>query len=236
MLKSLLASLAMTVALASSGLAEETKMTINRTISISGHGEARVAPDLAILNLGVFTHADSAKAAVDGNSKNMAALFAALKAAGIADKDVQTANFSVNPRYDYGDGNNNPPKPNGFDATNSVSVIVRKIEAVGAVLDASVSAGSNQINGVSFSLSNPDPVMDSARKLAVADAQRKAKLYAEAAGVSLVDILTIAEGGVSVPQPVFMAQASMKERSADVPIAQGEQVISADVSIVWAFK
>jgi uncharacterized protein len=235
-LKPLIAGLALSVALALPSFGEETKMTINRTISISGHGETRAAPDLAILNLGVFTHADTAKAAVDGNSRNMTALLAALKTAGVEDKDVQTANFSVNPRYDYGDGNNNPPKAEGFDATNSVSAIVRKIGNVGAVLDASVSAGSNQINGVSFSLANPDPAMDGARKQAVADALRKAKLYADTAGVGLGDIVSITEGGVSGSQPIFMAQSAMKEGSSDVPIAQGEQVIAADVSIVWTLK
>ncbi len=233
MFKSLLATTALVFALAVPTFAEEAKMP--RTLSLSGHGEMRAAPDLAILNLGVATHADTAKEAVDTNSKSMAALLAALKAAGIADKDVQTSNFMVNPRYDYGDGNA-APKPNGFDASNTVMVTVRTISNVGAILDASVAAGSNQINGLSFSLANPDPVVDEARKLAVGDAKRKAKLYAEAAGLALGDIVSVSEGGVSAPQPVFMAQAAMKERSADVPIAQGEQVISADISIVWALK
>ncbi len=232
MFKSFVTASFLAFATLSPAFADDMKLV--RSIVISGHGEVRAAPDFASLSLGVFKNAMTANEALAANTVAMQTLMAALKAAGIADKDMQTSNFSVNPRYDYKpDGS--PPLANGFDVSNSLTVTVRKLDNLGAILDASVNAGANQINGIAFGVNDSTTVMDSARNDAVTDAKRKAELYAKASGVKLGDVININEGGSYQPQPMVMAQA-MKERSADVPIAQGEQVLAVDVSITWEIK
>lgn len=211
--------------------AEETKM--QRTISLTGYGEVQGVPDRATLSLGVFTNAQTAKEALATNSTSMTKLMEALKAAGIADKDMQTSNFMINPRYDYrNDGQQ--PVANGFDVSNQVTVNVRNIADIGQFLDQSVTAGANQINGISFSFENSDQLMDEARKKAVADAKRKAELYTAASGTSLGSIITISESGVSQPQPIFMAKANAE--AASTPISPGEQVLATNITIVWEIK
>lgn len=204
-----------------------------RTITIVGHGEARIAPDLAVITLGVMNSAVTAREALDANNAAMNSVMTALKAAGIAPNDMQTSNFSISPRYDFGQDNRQPPRAVAYDVSNTVTITVRKLESLGAVLDQTVSQGSNQINGIMFSASNPGPAQDEARKAAVADAQRKAKLFAEAAGIRLGDILSLSEG-INNPQPVPTYRKTMQaDAASSVPIAQGEQIIAVDVNIVW---
>ena len=237
MFKTLFATSALTLAAAFSTPAQAEDAKLIRSISLSGHGEVRMAPDMAVVTVGVLSSANTAREALDANTKSMAAIFAALKAAGIESKDMQTSNFMVSPRYDYGQNNGQPPKMVGYDVSNNVTVSVRKLGGLGAVLDSVVTSGSNQINGVMFQVSKPEAATDEARKLAVAEAARKAKLYTEAAGVGLGPIITISEnGGNQPPPPVFARAEFAKSAAADVPIAQGEQVISMDVNIVWEIK
>lgn len=216
-------------------LAGEAKVT--RMISISGHGEVRTVPDLASISLGVVSSADTAQAALAANSKTMTDLVALLKQAGIEERDIATSNFSVNPRYDYGQPEKpQPPKVVGYDVTNTVTITARKIAMLGDLLDKAVSAGSNQIYGISFSVSKPDAMLDEARKLAVADARHKAEIYAAAGGFALGDIISVAEGSGFQPPIPMQAKTMRAEASADVPIAQGEQALSIDVSIVWEIE
>ena len=237
MMKFLFASIFLTAALAVNPVfADEVKM--NRIISLTGHGEVRAVPDLAILTMGILSTAETARKALDENTKAMTELMASLKAANIETKDIATSNFSVNPRYDYGQNNGQPAKLVGYDVTNNVTVTVHKLDAIGSLLDKAVSSGSNQINGISFSISKPDAAMDEARKLAVQDAKRKAELYTAATTTTLGNIISIAEGG-PVFQPPMQVQMSARKMSADaanVPISQGEQVISIDVNISWEIK
>jgi hypothetical protein len=207
------------------------------TIAVTGHGEVRATPDLAIVTIGAMSSAATAREALDANNKAMTAIMVALKSAGIEDKDIQTSGFMVGPRYDYSDSNTGkPPKVVGYDVNNGVTVTVRKLDGLGAVLDSVVSKGSNVINGVSFSIAEPEPKRDEARKLAVADARRKAELYAAAAGVALGNVITISEiGGYQPPIPVY-ARAQAADAAAAVPVAAGEQIVAADVNIVWAIK
>lgn len=220
---------------ANPAFADEVKM--NRLISLTGHGEVRAVPDMAVINMGVVSSAETARTALDANTKAMTELMANLKAASIDDKDISTSNFSVNPRLDYGQNGGQVPKLVGYDVTNSVTVIVHKIDGLGALLDKAVSSGSNQINGISFSVSKPDDAMDEARKLAVKDATHKAQIYAGAASINLGNIMSISEsGGVSEPQVMFSRAKAMSADSAPVPIAQGSQVISVEVNISWELK
>jgi len=235
MLRSALAGAVLaTLALALPAHADEARGY--RVMALAGHGEVRAAPDLAIVSIGVTSLGDTAAAALAANSEAMKRVFAAMADAGIADKDIQTANFMVQPRYDYSN-NTQPPRLIGYDVTNAVNVTVRKLDSLGGVLDRVVAAGSNQVNGIAFQLSDSDAATDAARKLAVADAARKAKLYAEASGVELGAILAISEGASFQPPVPISAKAFRAEAvSADVPVSQGEQTIAVDVSITWEIK
>ena len=228
-------ALAALLAAASPSFADEVKMP--RTISLSGHGEVKAVPDMAVVTTGVMTQGATAAEALAANTTAMTALFAALKDAGIAEKEMQTSNFMIQPRYDYNDGKQ-PPILVGYDVSNTVTVTVHKLDGLGALLDKVVQAGSNQINGISFDVSKPDAELDEARKLAAADATRKAKLYAEAMGVKLGPVLSVSEGaGYQPPVPVLRAAPMMAEKAgAAVPVAAGEQALAIDVSISWEIQ
>ena len=207
---------------------------MTRTISLIGHGETRMAPDMAIVTVGVLKQAPAAADALAANTAAMTEVMAALKTAGIEAKDIQTSNFMVAPRYDYGD-NTQAPRLTGYDVSNNVTIAVRKIAQLGGLLDTLVSAGSNQINGISFQVSKPDQALDQARRLATEDATRKAKLYASAMQVKLGDVLSISEGvNYSPPQPPMMkAMRGAAEMSSDVPVSGGEQTLTIDVNVTW---
>ena len=228
---------ALTMATAVPAIAEDN--TMHRLMTLNGHGEVRKAPDMAFINIGVTTTAETAKQALADNTTKMTAVLATIKSAGVEDKDIQTSDFAINPRIDYGNNSSSPPQPPrtiGYDVTNNVSLSVRKIETLGELLDKVVESGSNQINGIQFSVSDPDIALDKARTVAVADARRKAELYAKAAGVTLGDIVSISEASAG-PGPVVMrAKAAMMAEGAPAPIAGGEQTLSMDVNITWSIK
>ena len=237
MIKLLFASIFLSLALmANPVFADEVKM--NRIMSLTGHGEVRAVPDLAVVSMGVLSSADTARKALDANTKAMTELMATLSAANIGSKDIATSNFTVSPRYDYGQNNGQPPKLVGYDVSNNVTVTVHKLEAIGGILDKAVSSGSNQINGISFSISKPEAAMDEARKLAVQDARHKAELYAAATSTTLGNVIAIAEGGpvYQPPMQVQMSARKMSAEAANVPISQGEQVLSIDVNMSWEIK
>lgn len=236
MFKALVAAAALSLAAASLAPALADGSQPPRTMSLTGHGEVHLAPDLAVVTMGVMSSAAIAREALDANTAAMQAVMAALAGAAIEARDIQTSNFAVNPRYDYGQNNAQPPKVVGYDVSNNVTVTVRQLESLGAVLDAVVSAGSNQINGVLFQVSKPEAATDEARKLAVADARRKAQVYAEASGVSLGPVVALTEGGGSQPPVPMFRSMRAEAAAADVPIAQGEQAIAVDVSVTWEIK
>jgi uncharacterized protein YggE len=207
-------------------------------ISMSGHGEVTAQPDTATITSGVTTQADTARAALDANTQAMTALIAALKEAGIADKDIQTSNFSVNPNYVYSDardpnGYTLPPRINGYQVQNTVTVRVRDLAGLGTVLDKSVTVGANTINGIAFSVEDPAGLYDQARKAAFADARHKAELYATADGDDLGDVRSISEQqGITPPQPYMMKSMAM-EAAAPVPVQGGELTFAIDVQVNW---
>ncbi len=232
MFKIIVAALLLSTLALSPAIAQEQKMV--RAISISGHGEVRAVPDLAVVSIGVTTQATTARDALDANTKSMRSLLDTLKTAGVDARDMATSNFSVNPRMDYGRENNQPGKVVAYDVNNMLTITVRNIDELGGLLDVAVTSGSNTVNGISFSVSKPDAMLDEARKQAVADARHKADIYASAGGFTIGNILSLTEGSASPPPPV-MYQAKA-ERAGDVPIAQGEQALSIDVSITYEIK
>ncbi|MFO1034743.1 MAG: SIMPL domain-containing protein [Hyphomicrobiales bacterium] len=233
-MKTLFAILAASVLMMSPAFSDDAKMP--RLISVSGHGEVRALPDTASISLGVSTNAETAKAALEANSKAMTALMDSLKASGIADKNITTSNFSVNPHVDYVQTDNEQKSViKGFDVANTVTITSTDIAGLGALLDKAVGAGSNQIYGISFTVSKADTLLDEARKTAVADARRKAEIYAAAGGFALGGVVSVSEGGGYVPPgPVMMSAKADMARAA--PVAAGEQALGIDVSVTWEIK
>jgi hypothetical protein len=202
-------------------------------VTVVGSGEVRAAPDSARITAGVVTESSSAAEAVRANSTAMQRVLAVLETQGIPEKSVQTQGFSVGPVYDEATVGRRAPRVVGYRVSNQVAVQVEGVDKVGAVLDAVVTAGANELGGVEFSLAEPTPLLDEARRRAVADARRRAELYASAAGVRLGAVLRIDEAGGG-PQPVAFARGMMAEMAAAPPVAPGELVLSAAVTISFA--
>ena len=202
-----------------------------RLISMSGHGEVKAAPDQVQVNAGITTSATTAAGALAANTTRMKGVFAALTKLGIADKNIQTVNVSVSPQYTNG-GNNEPSRLTGYQVNNEVSVRLDNVAKLGAALDALVTSGANQMNGISFSIHDTAPLLAQAREQAVADARLRAETYARAAGVGLGPIQSISEGG-EAPRPMYRMAAPMMVTGSRVPVAAGEESVSADVAVVW---
>lgn len=174
-------------------------------LDISATGEVTRVPDLAIISAGVQTLQPTATGAIEENATRMERVRAALKRAGIADKDIQTSSINLNPEYHY--ANNQPPRLTGYRATNTVNVKFRDLKRTGAILDALVAEGSNQINGPNLTIDKPEEAYDEARVKAVAAGRARAELYARALGKRVVRLLSVSESGSFVPPPMPMAYA-----------------------------
>lgn len=227
--------------LTSPAFAQNTMQAPQRTLSLTGQAEVKSTPDIAAISAGVVSEARTAREALTLSNKSMASVLRTIEASGIAKKDIQTSNFSVQPRYKRAKrsstGEQEPPEIIGYTVSNTVTVIVRKLADLGAILDTVVTSGVNQMNGLSFSIAEPAPLRNQARKLAVAEARERAELYAQAAGVTLGKILSISEaGGIRPPQPVSRRAAFESAAAAAVPIAQGQQSIQMHVNIVWEIE
>ncbi|VDS10244.1 26 kDa periplasmic immunogenic protein precursor [Paracoccus haematequi] len=201
-------------------------------LTVTGQGEARVAPDLATIQLGVTTQAAGAADAMRQNSQQQTAVFEALAGAGIDAADVQTSGLNLNPVMDYGEGR--APTVTGYQASNMVSVRVKDVARLGEVLDAIVAAGANEINGISFIRDDSSATEDEARRAAVEDARHKAEVLAEAAGLTLGPVLVLRDTPTPEgPRPMMM-EARAAADSAKVPIAAGEVALSALVEMQFA--
>jgi hypothetical protein len=207
-----------------------------RIIVVSGEGEASAKPDRAHLEGGVVSLGATAQAALAANAAAMNAVFASLKRLGIPDAKIQTSNFSVSPQYPpYRADAPQPPKIIGYQVSNQVMVTVDDPAKVGPVLDELVKSGANQLGAISFSIADSKPVAEIARRAAVADAATKAKTLAAAAGVTLGPLLSIQEGSVSTPVPMF-AVARAGVAAAPTPIAAGEENVRVSVSLTYAIQ
>ena len=218
------------VLILTAALSPAAAFAADRTLSMAGHGEVKAIPDSVTINAGVTTSAPTAAQALTANTARMTGVFAALTKLGVAQNNIQTLNFSVSPQYSNGD-NNSPSRVTGYQVSNEVSVRLEDISRLGAALDALVSAGANQMNGISFDIAQPAPLLEQARGDAVADARTRAQTYARAAGVTLGPILSISEGGGEV-RPLRMA-APMFALAKAVPVAAGQQSVTADVQMMW---
>ena len=204
-------------------------------LSVSAQAEAKRVPDVATISAGVVTQAADANAAMRANAVQMDKVMAAIKAAGIADRDVQTSGVNLNPQYHYTE--NQPPRITGYQANNTVNITVRDIGKLGKILDALVAVGANQINGPSFDIDDKkkDAGYDEARRAAVEKAQARAEMYAKTLGVRVRRIVSISEGsGFRPPMPMpMMAMAKMERDSAAPPIEPGESTLSVNLDVVF---
>ncbi len=201
-------------------------------ITVSGEATISVAPDQAEIEAGITSDAKTAREASDANNAAMGKLLLALKAANVEQKDIQTSQLSLQPQYAP---NRSGPSPVvGYRASNRVTVRLHDILKVASTIDMLVGAGATDIGGIGFSVSNASKLLDDARGQAVADARRKAEIYAKAAGVTLGAPLGISEEGAPGPMPYRKMAVGMA--ASPTPIAQGEETLHVTVSISWAIK
>jgi uncharacterized protein YggE len=205
-------------------------------LDVSATGEVTRVPDIAIISAGVQTLQPTATAAIDENAARMERVRAALKRAGIEDRDIQTSSINLNPEYQY--DQNRPPRLTGYRATNTVNVKFRDLKRTGAILDALVAEGANQINGPNLTIDKPESALDEARTKAIANGRARADLYARALGMRVVRLISVSEGGgYNVPPPMPMV-AQMAERSvaADTKIDPGTQQLQVNVSMSFELQ
>ncbi len=227
---------AFTLFLAQAASAQEAPI---RTIVVSGAGEASAVPDQAQISAGVVSQAGTAEAALEANTDAMEQIFETLENAGVEERNIRTSNFSVSPQYEVppnNGGNRGQRRIVGYQVSNQLTVIVEAIDDLGGILDVLVRSGANQLNGISFSISDPKPLEEEARRAAVQDAIAKAQTLADAAGVSLGPIISIQEGGGNYRPPMPMMAMRAESFDSSVPVARGESTIGVSVSITYAIQ
>ena len=240
MRKTLLTALAIGVAAVPATAMAQALATVpvlsGTRLDISATGEVTRVPDLAIISAGVQTLQPTATGAIEENASRMERVRAALKRAGVADKDIQTSSINLNPEYRYVE--NQPPRLTGYRATNSVNVKFRDLKRTGAILDALVAEGANQINGPSLTIDKPEAAYDEARANAIQVGRARAELYARALGKRVVRLLSVSEGGgYRIPPPMPYAAEAMQVsagRVAKTEIDPGTQQL--EVTLAMSFE
>lgn len=204
-------------------------------LDIVATGEVTRVPDIAIVSAGVQTMQPTATAAIEENAGRMERVRAALKRAGIADRDIQTSSISLNPEYRYAE--NQPPALTGYRASNNVSVKFRDLKRTGAILDALVKEGANQINGPSLTIDKPEGAYDEARTRAIANGKARADLYAKALGMRVVKLLSVSESGANVPAPMPVAYGrDVAMAASKTEIEPGSQEMQVSVSMSFELQ
>jgi uncharacterized protein len=207
-------------------LAPLPSLAIEKLVTVTGEATIAVAPDSAMIRIGVSSQDKTAREASDANARQMTAVLVAIKGNNIADRDIQTSRLSLQPQYDP--NKSGTARLTGFQATNQVTVRIRDIANLAAVLDSAIAAGANEMSGIEFIVSEQSKLLDRARDDAIADAHRKAELYAKAAGSRLGHVVAISEEG-STPPPRPMQAL----RAGAVPISPGEQTLRAAVTVSY---
>ncbi|HET6397502.1 MAG TPA: SIMPL domain-containing protein [Pseudoxanthomonas sp.] len=231
-LASLLAVLALSAPAAAQAQSAPALPADATLLSVSAQAEARRAPDVATVSAGVVTQAADGNTAMRQNAELMNRVLAAVKAAGVADKDVQTSGINLHPQYRYAE--NQPPVITGYQATNTVNVKLRDVAKLGKVLDALVSSGANQINGPSFGIDDPEPLYDQARLQALERARARAETYARALGLRVRRVVSINEGGGMMPMPPPRMAVMKAEAAFDsTPVAAGESSVSVSLDVMF---
>jgi len=225
------------LSLASAASAQQASITqtiAGTRLDVSATGEVTRVPDVAIISAGVVTRSTTATGALQDAADRMARVQAALTRAGIAARDIQTSNLSLNPEYRY--ENNQPPQLVGYTATNQLSVRFRDIRNSGKILDALVKEGANQISGPNLTIDQPDAALDEARGAAVRMGRARAELYARSLGMRVVRLVSVSEGGGNYPPPPMPPMMMARAQSADTKIEAGEQKLSVTLAMVFELQ
>ncbi|MEZ5843486.1 MAG: SIMPL domain-containing protein [Hyphomicrobiaceae bacterium] len=207
-----------------------------RTVSVSASGSVEATPDMATFSAGVVSEAQTAREALGANSKQMSNVIDGLKGLGIAAKDLQTHGFSVQPRYSNASSRDGrAPTINGYRASNSLRILVRDLKRLGEIMDKAVSLGANQGGGIQFVVSKAETLLDKARKSAMENALRRARLYAGAAGVEVGRVLSISEQSHAPgPRPMAYGRAAMAAEA--VPVESGTETLTATVHVTYELR
>jgi uncharacterized protein YggE len=208
------------------GLAVAPVHAAEKLVTVTGEATIAVAPDTAMMRIGVSSQDKTAREASEANARQMTAVLNAIKNAGVGDRDIQTSRLSLQPQYDPNKGGT--ARLTGFQASNQVTVRIRDIDKLPNVLDRAIAAGANEMSGIEFVVSEQSKLLDQARDDAIADARRKAELYAKAAGAKLGHVVSITEEGSAPPPRPMQAM-----RAGAVPIAPGEQTLRAMVTVSY---
>ena len=199
-------------------------------ITVTGTGRVVVVPDVAEVRIGATVAAEAAAAARDATARIMTAVLAAVRTLGVQEADIQTSSLLVTPRTDYSGGT---PRVTGYEATNAVAVVVRDLERLGSVVDDAVAAGATSIEGPEFRLADPRDATTTARRLAVTDAAGRAATLAEAAGLRITGIASIAEGGARpAPMPKAARMMALADAAAS-PVEVGTDEVRVQVDVVY---
>jgi uncharacterized protein YggE len=198
----------------------------DKLVTVTGESTVAATPDNAIVRIGVTSQGKTAREASDSNAKDMTAVIAAIKDAGIAERDIQTSRLSLQPQLDQ--NKSGPARLVGFQAVNQVSVRVRNIANLATLIDRAIGAGANEMSGIEFIVSDYSKLLDTARADAVADSRRKAGIYATAAGVKLGRAVAITDEDANPPpRPMQTLRASA------APISPGEQMLRVTVTVSY---
>ena len=212
-----------------------TQSIAGTRLDVSASGDVTRVPDIAIITAGVVTRSATAAGALQEAANRMDRVIAALKRAGVEDRDIQTSNLNLNPEYTY--VNNEPPKLNGYTASNQLSIRFRDIANSGKILDALVAEGANQINGPSLTIDKPEAALDEARARAVAAGRARADLYARSLGLRVVRVVSVSESGGNYPSPPPMPMMmEARAQAADTKIVPGEQKLSVTLSMTFELQ
>ena len=210
--------------------AQQAQPALDARVVVVGEGSVNVTPDHAQIDSGVSTRAKTVKEATEANAKLMTVITSTLLESGVAQRDIQTSRFSIQPVYAPQEPRSEP-KLSGYAVSNHVRVTIRQIDKIGEILDRLVSAGATDVGGVAFLVTDPSKALDEARKAAVADARRKALVYAQASDLKLGPVLWITEDAGLAPPIMLRAQAAPVARMSSVPIEAGEDTFRARVTV-----
>ena len=221
---------------ASAQQAAITQTIAGTRLDVTATGEVSRVPDVAIISAGVVSRAATATSALQDSATRMSQVLAALKRAGVQDRDIQTSNVSLNPEYRYPE--NQTPQLVGYTATNQLTIRFRDIRNSGKILDALVAQGANQINGPNLTLDKPEAALDEARAKAIAAGRARAELYARSLGLHIVRVVSVSEGGGYAvpppppPMPMMMARGERDSTS----IQPGEQKLQVNVAMTFELQ
>ena len=232
--KSIIAAALLLAAVPAAAQQSEVRPISGTRLDVVATGEVNRVPDIAQINAGVVTQAPTATDAIRQNAARMERVRAALRAAGIAERDIQTSTINLNPNYRYAE--NQPPQLIGYQAVNQVNVRFRDIAKTGAILDALVAEGANQINGPTLTIDRPEAALDEARTQAIAVARARADLYARALGMRVVRVLSVSEAGMGFVPPPRPMMRDMAQANAQTEIVPGEQTLNVSLTVSFELE